>query len=326
MNADAFWITGERTGEIRSVPLPDAAPGEVTVRTLYSAISRGTESLVFNGAVPSSEYQRMKAPFQEGEFPWPVKYGYINVGLVESGPDSLLGQQVFCLYPHQSRYVVAAEAVTPIPSQIPAGRAVLCANLETAINALWDAQPAIGDRITVVGAGVVGCLVAWLAAAIPGCEVELVDINSDRATLAHELGAGFSLPGEAQTKRDLVIHASASEQGLETALSLAGFEATVLELSWYGDRQIRVPLGQAFHSQRLQIRSSQVGQIAPAQRARWDYQRRLALAIRLLDDEVLDKLISGESDFAELPDTLGTLMDGGRDVLCHRIRYPHEPT
>lgn len=321
MNADAFWITGHQTGEIRTTPLPAPASGDVTVRTLYTAISRGTESLVFNGAVPSSEHQRMRAPFQEGDFPWPVKYGYINVGLVEQGPESLIGQNVFCLYPHQDRYVVPAEAVTLIPAHIPAQRAVLCANLETAINALWDAQPSIGDSITVVGGGVVGCLVAWLAAAIPGCDVELVDINPDRAALVGQLGARFSLPQSARTERDLVIHASASEQGLETSLALAGFESVVLELSWYGDRQIKVPLGQAFHSRRLQIRCSQVGQIAPSQRARWTYQRRLALAISMLKDEVLDQLISGESDFTELPDLLGGLMNGGRDVLCHRIRY-----
>ncbi|WP_088921690.1 zinc-dependent alcohol dehydrogenase [Granulosicoccus antarcticus] len=321
MNAEAFWITGVRQAEIRNLTLPPATPTQVTVRSLYSAISRGTESLVFNGTVPPSEYQRMRAPFQEGDFPFPVKYGYINVGLVEAGPEHLLGKEVFCLYPHQSRYIVAADAVTPIPSNIPAARAVLCANLETAINALWDAQPNIGDRITVVGAGVVGCLVAWLAAAIPGCEVELVDINRHREPIAQELGVDFKLPAQASHERDLVIHASASEQGLQTALELAGFEATILELSWYGDKAVSIPLGQAFHSQRLQIRSSQVGQIAPAQRSRWDYQRRLALAMRLLEDATLDCLISGESDFRTLPETLGQLVSKGENVLCHRIRY-----
>lgn len=321
MKADAFWITGESTGEIRTTSLPEPSPNDVTVSTLYSAISRGTESLVFRGAVPSSEHQRMRAPFQEGDFPWPVKYGYINVGQVEQGPEPLKGQTVFCLFPHQSHYVVAADAVTVVPATIPASRAVLCANLETAINALWDAQPSLGDHITVVGAGVVGCLVAWLAAAIPGCDVELVDINTGRAELAALLGARFRLPGEAQKDRDLVIHASASEQGLSTSLSLAGFESTVLELSWYGDRQVQVPLGQAFHSQRLQIRCSQVGHIAPGQRARWSYQRRLALAMKLLADDRLDALISGESDFATLPQSYAELMDGGQDVLCHRIRY-----
>ena len=211
----------------------------------------------------------------------------------------MLGQSVFCLYPHQTRFNVPADAVTPIPVQIPAKRAVLCANLETAINALWDAQSNIGDRITVVGGGVVGCLVAWLAAKIPGCEVELVDINARRRSIADRLGADFRLPKDASNERDLVIHASASEQGLRTALELAGFEATVLELSWYGDKAVSVPLGQAFHSRRLQLRSSQVGRIAPAQRSRWDYRRRLALAMKLLEDETLDCLISGESDFSD---------------------------
>ncbi len=276
---------------------------------------------MFNGTVPASEYLRMRAPFQEGDFPFPVKYGYINVGVVEAGPEHLLGQCVFCLYPHQTRYSVPADAVTPIPAQIPASRAVLCANLETAINALWDAQPNIGDRISVVGGGVVGCLVAWLAAKIPGCEVELVDINSGRDELADRLGAHFKLPTDASDERDLVIHASATEQGLQTALKLAGFEATVLELSWYGDTAVSVPLGQAFHSRRLQLRSSQVGQIAPAQRSRWDYRRRLALAMKLLEDETLECLISGESDFQNLPETMARLTSAGKNVLCHRIRY-----
>ena len=322
MHAEAFWNTGVREGEIRAVALPPRGPGEVTVRSLYSAISRGTESLVFNGTVPASEFQRMRAPFQEGDFPFPVKYGYINVGVIEQGPEPLMGQRVFCLFPHQTRFNVPLDAVTLIPARLPAERAVLCANLETAINALWDAQPSIGDRITIVGGGVVGCLVTWLAARMPGCEVELVDINTGRRSVANALGVVFRHPHEASDERDLVIHASASEQGLQRALELAGFEATVLELSWYGDKAVSVPLGQAFHSRRLQLRSSQVGQIAPAQRSRWDYGRRLALAMTLLEDETLDCLISGESDFIDLPETLALLTREGNDALCHRIRYP----
>lgn len=321
MSSEAFWITGIRTGVIEPVELPERGPTDVQVCTLYSAVSRGTESLVWQGQVPESEHQRMRAPFQAGEFPFPVKYGYINVGRVEMGPDHLVGQNVFCLYPHQRRYVVPAESVMAIPITVPVERAVLCANLETAVNALWDAAPAIGDRVTVVGAGVVGCLVAWLAAAIPGCDVELVDINPDREPLAGKLGAHFCLPDDARPERDIVIHASASEAGLVTSLSLAGMEATVLEMSWYGDKRVSLPLGQSFHSRRLQIRSSQVGTIAPCQRARWNYQRRLALVMKLLENDVLDTLITGESLFEELPQTLERLVTDGRDVLCHRIRY-----
>lgn len=321
-STSAFWITGSGEGEIRSTAL-DAWPGDshVQVKTQFSAISRGTESLVFQAKVPKSEYQRMRAPYQEGQFPFPIKYGYINVGVVERGPPALLNRSVFCLYPHQQRYVVPASAVTLIPQSVPPRRAVLSANMETAVNALWDASPAIGDRISVIGGGVVGCLVAWLAGRIPGCHVELVDINPQRAQIADALGVAFSLPDTASAERDLIIHASASEAGLQRALQLAAFEATIIELSWYGDSAVSLPLGGAFHARRLQLRSSQVGQVASSHRARWDYSRRLELALTLLREPLLDHLISGESPFHELPVTFSQLCRRGVDALCHRIRY-----
>ena len=319
--ATAFWITGKQRGELRTTELPPNGNDEVRVRTLYSAISLGTEALIYNNAVPVTEYQRMRAPFQEGEFPAPIKYGYMNVGQVEDGPTTLRGRSVFCLYPHQTHYIVPTDAVTLLPAGIPAERAVLAANLETAINALWDASVSIGDRITIVGAGVVGCLVGWLAKNIPGCDVELIDINTERAAVCKALGLKFSLPENAQDNRDLLIHTSATQNGLTTALQLAGFEATILELSWYGDKLITIALGGAFHSKRLQLRSSQVGQIAPSQRSRWNYKRRLTLALSLLTDDTLDYLISGESAFTDLPQTFQYLVNEGRHSLCHRIKY-----
>lgn len=277
--------------------------------------------LVYNNRVPSSEAVRMQAPYQEGSFPFPVKYGYVSVGVVEHGPAMLQGQSVFCLFPHQSHFVVPASAVTPIPAHIPAARAVLAANMETAINALWDAQPGIGDKITIIGAGVVGCLVAYLASRIKGCEVELIDINESRQETATQLGVIFRNPDTASPDRDLVIHASATANGLNTALGIAGMEATVLELSWFGTEAVSLNLGASFHSRRLQIRCSQVGQIAVNQRSRWSYQRRIDLALSLLDDPMLDCLISGESRFDELPQTMQQLAKPGTDTLCHRIRY-----
>jgi NADPH:quinone reductase-like Zn-dependent oxidoreductase len=315
----AFWVTAPGRGELRTEALPPAGDGEVVVRALYSGVSRGTESLVFAGRVPASEYARMRAPFQAGEFPAPVKYGYSNVGVVEQGPSDLAGRTVFCLFPHQTRYVVPAAALHPLPPGVPAARAVLAANLETAINGLWDALPRIGERIAVVGAGTVGCLVAWLAARIPGCEVELIDIAPAREAVARALGVPFALPSRATPDADRVIHASGAPEGLVTALALAGSEATVVELSWYGDREVRLPLGGAFHARRLTLRSSQVGSLPPAELPRWTYRRRMALALRLLADERLDVLISGESAFADLPTTLPALATG--DALCHRIRY-----
>jgi threonine dehydrogenase-like Zn-dependent dehydrogenase len=319
--AHAFWIAEPGRGEVRAEPLPPLADGEVEVRTRFSGISRGTEALVFRGQVPESEYQRMRAPFQAGDFPAPVKYGYISVGDVEQGPPALLGRNVYCLYPHQTRYRVPASAVHPLPDDVPPERAILAANLETAVNGLWDAAPRIGDRITVVGAGTLGCLCAWLAARIPGCAVELIDTNPKRATVAAGLGARFRLPADATPDADLVIHASGQPAGLATALELAGFEATVLELSWFGARDVALPLGRAFHQRRLTLRSSQVGSVATSQRARWDHRRRMALALGLLSDPVLDALITGEDAFADLPAVMARLAADPGDTLMHRIRY-----
>ncbi|HKW54356.1 MAG TPA: zinc-binding alcohol dehydrogenase, partial [Stellaceae bacterium] len=282
---------------------------------------RGTENLVFAGRVPPSQYRAMRCPFQEGDFPAPVKYGYASVGVVEAGAAELVGKRVFCLHPHQERYVVPADAVIAIPDAVPDARAVLAANMETAVNGLWDAAPRIGDRIAVVGAGVVGALMAALAARLPGTPVELVDIDPARATLAAALGCGFALPENASDNADLVIHASGSAAGLATALGLAGFEAEVVEMSWYGDAAVAAPLGEAFHAKRLVLRSSQVGSVATAQRARWTHERRLALALDLLADPVFDRLVTGESRFDELPQLMAQLASAPQGALCQVVRY-----
>jgi threonine dehydrogenase-like Zn-dependent dehydrogenase len=294
----------------------------VLVRTLHSGISRGTELLVFRGEVPESEYERMRAPFQEGDFPAPLKYGYASVGVVEQGPQALLGRKVFCLYPHQTHYVVPAEEVHPLPEGLPPARAVLAANMETAVNALWDAAPRIGDRIAVVGSGVVGLLAAWLAGRMPGCEVEVIDTNPARRAVAEGLGLAFASPQAARPHADLVIHASGNAEGLATALRLAAFEATVLEMSWYGRQPVTLPLGEAFHSRRLTLRSSQVGHVSQSQRARWSHGRRLALALSLLRDPALDALLTDAAPFKELPAVLERLAAGAPQTLCHRIDYP----
>ncbi|MFF3935885.1 zinc-dependent alcohol dehydrogenase [Streptomyces phaeofaciens] len=318
--ARAFWIGSPGRGEVRDVVLPDPAKDEVVVRSLYSGVSRGTETLVFRGGVPENQHAVMRAPFQEGDFPAPVKYGYLNVGLVEEGPADLVGRTVFCLYPHQTRYVVPATAVTPVPDSVPAARAVLAGTVETAVNALWDARPLVGDRIAVVGGGMVGCSVAALLARFPGVRVQLVDADPARAEVAEALGVGFASPADALGDCDLVVHASATEQGLTRSLELLTAEGTVLELSWYGDRQVSLPLGEAFHSRRLVIRSSQVGTVSPA-RANRSYADRLALALELLADPALDALVTGESAFEELPEVMPRLASGEIPALCHRVRY-----
>ena len=319
--ARAFWISAPGRGEIRDETLPPAGDGDVVVRTLYSGISRGTESLVFAGRVPASERVRMRAPFQSGDFPAPVKYGYANVGRVERGPRELEDRVVFSLFPHQTRYVVPDTAVHPVPDDVPPERAVLAANMETALNVVWDTQPHVVDRVTVIGAGAVGCLTAYLAVRTIGCDVELVDVNPRRASIARALGVRFAEPSSASADAGAIVHASGSPSGLALAPTLAGFEATIVEASWYGDQMVPVPLGGAFHSRRLTIMASQVGSVAPSHRARCDTRGRMHVALEALRDERLDALVTGESAFEELPRVMPALAASPGDTICHRIRY-----
>ncbi len=319
--ARAFWLRAPGVGEIRHVPVADPGTDEVLVRTVRSGVSRGTESVVFRGAVPPGQYATMRAPFQEGDFPGPLKYGYLSVGVVERGPAELLGRTVFCLYPHQTAYVVPAAAVTPVPDGVPPRRAVLAGTVETAVNALWDASPLVGDRIAVVGAGMVGCCAARLLSRIPGVEVTLVDVDPGRAGVADALGVAFAPPDGAPDGRDLVLHTSATSAGLQRSLDLLAPEGTVIELSWYGDADVQLSLGGSFHSRRLSVRASQVGGVSPARAASRSHADRMALALDLLRDPAFDVLLTGESPFDELPQVMPKLADGSLPALCHTIAY-----
>jgi len=321
LTARAFWITGRCQGVLREQTLPNRGPGEVLVRALVGAVSRGTESLVFHGRVPPEEWTRMRAPFQEGSFPWPVKYGYSVVGIVEEGPTELLGRRIFALHPHQDRFVLPLDAVHHVPDSVPDDRAALAASMETAVNALWDATPRLGDRIVVIGAGVIGSCVARLAQSLAGVQVTLVDRNPDRAGLADAFGVSFALPEAAPEDADLVIHASGHPEGLSLALRIAGFEATIVELSWYGTTMVPLRLGDAFHSRRLVLRSSQVSTLSASQRARWTHSRRLALALELLRDPAFDQLITGRSHFRDLPSIMAEVTAPTSPTIVQLVDY-----
>ena len=323
-SAHAFWLSEPGVGEIRPLSLPSPGADDVVVRTVHSGISRGTETLVFRGGVPASQYAAMRAPFQEGDFPGPVKYGYLNVGVVEQGPPALHGRTVFCLYPHQTAYVVPARAVVVVPEGVPSRRAVLAGTVETAVNALWDAAPLVGDRVAVVGGGMVGCCVARLLAGIPGARVTLVDVDPGRADVAAALGVDFALPADAAGGRDLVVHTSATSAGLQKSLDLLAPEGTVIELSWYGDTDVTLSLGGAFHSRRLGIRASQVGVVAPNRRGTRTTGDRLALALDLLQDAAFDALITGVCRFDELPEVMPRLASGDLPALCQVVCYDDE--
>jgi NADPH:quinone reductase-like Zn-dependent oxidoreductase len=326
MRGKALWYVGPGAAELRDEPVGVPLEGEIKVRALFGAVSRGTERLVSAGRVPVSEYERMRAPMMAGTFPFPVKYGYATVGRVEGGETELAGRVVFCLHPHQDVFTVAAASVLPVPDGVPPRRAVLAANMETALNAVWDAAPGPADRIAVVGGGLVGLLLARLCARLPGAEVTVVDIAPGRAELARLMGARFALPDAAPIDCDLVFHTSASAAGLATALRLAGEEASVVELSWYGSGEIAAPLGAAFHSRRLRLVSSQVGKVAPSRRTRWTHARRLAAALALLDDAALDALLPPAVAFADLPARLPVIFGPDCDVVCPLISYPELTT
>ena len=323
-DARAFWVVEPGRGEIRPAVVPTPRAGEVLVRALHSGVSRGTETIVFRGAVPEDQRAVMRAPHQEGDFPAPVKYGYLGVGVVEEGPSELVGRTVFCLHPHQTAYVVPVESVVVVPDEVPARRAVLAGTVETAVNALWDAAPRVGDRVAVVGAGMVGCCVARLLSGIPGCRVTLVDVDPTRAGVAAGLGVAFAQPDDVAGSRgdlDLVVHTSATGAGLQLSLDLLAPEATVLDLSWYGDARVELSLGGSFHSSRLRIRASQVGSVAAARRSRYTYAQRLALAVDLLRDPAFEALLTGDSPFEELPEVMPRLADGSLPAICHTITY-----
>ncbi len=319
--AVGFWVTAPGAGELRRASLREPGAAEVRLRTLWTGVSRGTEALVARGEVPASERDRMRAPFQEGGFPFPVKYGYLAVGVVEEGPAPLVGRTVFSLTPHESASVVPADAVALVPDDVPARRAVLAGAVETAVNVLWDAAPVVGDRMAVVGAGMIGGAIARLAAGIPGADVVLVDVDPARAATAAALGARFALPADAPTDRDVVIEASGTAAGLQLALRLAATDGEVVVASWFGSRPVPLELGADFHSRRLALRSSQVGAVAPRRRDRRTPRERLALALRLLADPAFEALLGASSPYTELPAVAATLAAGDAEPLCRTIDW-----
>lgn len=320
--ARAYWTTAPGHGEIRSIELRSPGRGEALVATLASGISRGTELLVHRGGVPAGVAEVMRAPYQQGKLPGPVAYGYLSVGEVQDGPAELLGRRVFCLHPHQDRYVVPIAALTPVPDEVPTQRAVLAGIVETAVNALWDSGPLFGDRVAVVGVGTLGASVAGLLRRFPLERLQVVDPDPQRRAVAQALGVELVAPADAAGGCDLVLHCSATAAGLETSLRLLGFEGEVTELSWYGDQAPRVPLGESFHARRLSIRASQVSSVSPTRRARRAAGDRLELALRALADPAFDALLGCRTSFEELPTTMRRLAAGELGGGCPVVTYP----
>ncbi len=324
--ATALWSSGQHTAALQSDPLASPEPGQVLVMALHSAISRGTESLVYAGGVPESVGDSMRAPFQQGNFAGPVKYGYLSVGVVTAVGDDhdrhLLARRVFCLYPHQDRYVVPREALTLVPDGVPSARAALAGVLEVAINVIWDTAPAFGDRIAVIGCGLVGASVAMVLSQFPLQRFTLVDPAPRSESLAQSLGASWATPGNLIGEFDIVIHCSGTQEGLALGLSALAYEGEIIEASWFGQNSPDVPLGHDFHAKRLSIRCSQVSSVAAGNRARRTRADRMALAMEQLHRPIYDDLITGRSPFDQLPHTLAEVSAGLRPGWLEVIDYP----
>ncbi|MEN0004557.1 MAG: zinc-binding alcohol dehydrogenase [Bacteroidota bacterium] len=317
-HSNALWHLSSSTSSLLSSAIPAPKEGQCLVKSEFSLISLGTERLVASGAVPVDLHQNMRVPYMEGSFELPVKYGYSLVGQVVTQGYPLSGKKVHLMHPHQSYCIVEAEALTLIPEKVPIRRAVLASNLETAVNAVWDSQVQIGDRVLVVGFGMIGALTALLLQQIAGVEVYIAERLPQRRALAQQLD--FQLLAE-ETDFDITFHTSSSSSGLQMAIDRLGYEGTSVELSWYGTKEVSMQLGASFHQQRKRLIASQVGQVPGSKQNRWDYRRRKQLVFQLLQQEKFDQLLTHEISLSEAPALFGKLREGTLEGIGWTIKY-----
>lgn len=321
--ARALWHDGRQKSSIRKEELHPLQEGWCEIQTVFSSISPGTESLVARGKVPGEVQGDMACPYMGGEYPFPVKYGYSLVGEVVAGSRDMKGKMVHVLHPHQTRCRVREEDVYPVPPAVPAERATLASNMETAVNALWDSGATIGDRVLVVGFGTVGSLVTRLVSGLPGVRVQVVDTDTEKVKLAGQMGFEASTPdgGEGGTGFDLVFHTSGTGKGLQAAVDRVGFEGLVVDLSWYGNRKVSLALGGTFHTGRKKIVSSQVSYVAAGKRSRWDRNRRKELVFSCLEDAGYDAHLTSAVSFEDLPELFRTLRNSPARELSYLVTY-----
>lgn len=321
--AREYWTEAAGSGGIRAADIPAPGPGEVLIETEVSGISPGTETLVHRGQVPAEVADLMAAPHQLGTLDFPVSHGYLNVGVVRRGPAELLGRRVFTLSGHRSHLVVPESACHVVAAEVPSERALLAGVAEVGLNAVWESQASLADRIAVIGGGLVGLVTALLAARVSPARLQVIETDPRRRAAAGELGLDAVPPEQADGDNDVVLHTSATQQGLRRSLEITGDDATVVEMSWYGDRQPPVPLGADFHARRLRLLASQVGEVAVPKRHRRSRRQRLGAALGLLDDR-FDALVTGSSPLERLPKVMDDFAEGAdwtRSQLLHVVTY-----
>jgi 2-desacetyl-2-hydroxyethyl bacteriochlorophyllide A dehydrogenase len=327
----AVWFPRARTVEIREEPIGDPGPGELRVRAVISALSHGTERLVYRGEVDPG--LALDLPTLAGGYGFPVKFGYASVGrVVAAGPHvgSIgVGDLVFALHPHQVEYVVAASLAHRLPAGVSPEAGVFLANLDTALNVTLDAKAKPGDSVVIFGQGVVGLLLTQLLSRA-GVRVIAVEPASGRAAMSARCGANAVLrPADLALVRsmtggrgaDLAIEASGNPGALQQAIDSVADEGTIVVCSWYGEKRVTLDLGGRFHRGRLRIVSSQVGGIDPSLAPRWDRPRRLAYATQLLSDLRLAELITHRFPFVRAADAYALLDERAADTIQVVLQY-----
>jgi 2-desacetyl-2-hydroxyethyl bacteriochlorophyllide A dehydrogenase len=322
--ARALWFEGERRVSIRDDVLRAPGPREIVARAVASGVSQGTELLIYRGEGPkrfdpSLDGGRADAPT------YPRRYGYAWVGeVVARGSEATMavGTRVFALASHGDGHVLDEAAARPLPASVPATRATLAANLETAVTCAWDAAVDLGDRAVVLGGGVVGILTAWLLSR-SGARVVLVERSEKRRAAARVLVPGASVVAEEAPDglADVVVEATGDPAALDAAVAWARPEGRIVVASFYGMRRAAIDLGDAFHRRRLELRASQVSSIPPRLRGRWDARRRWELVLSLLEEPALDALLAPPVPFARAADLYASLDRDGDAPPAHVFVY-----
>ena len=317
----SYWIDKKNKGYFKFGEISSINSNEIVVKTLFSGISYGTEKLVYSGKVPKSQRNLMKCPYQEGDFGNDIKYGYINVGKVVDGDKSYLGNNIFSLYPHQDFYKIPSNEALIIPNKIPLSRCLLIPNLETAINAVWDTLPSAGDRILVIGAGIVGLLTAYLINKIPGVNLFIVDKDPSKRKITKKLGINFldAIPKKFDAR--FIYECTGDHRILNSLKNNITVNSTICVLSWYGDKKSDIALGENFFSKRAKLIMSQVSKISPA---RYDLnnQDRRKIALDILDaSNDLDHLIEKKYVNFNHLDKFFSNRKNHNNFLCKVVKY-----
>ena len=317
INTQSFWIKKKNNSYIKDHSINQAGKNELLIQTKYSGISYGTERVVYTGSVPDSQRELMRCPYQEGNFGSDVKYGYMNIGKVIDGPPGFKGKYVYTLFPHQTYYILDKTEVTLIPESIPLKRCLLTANMETAINGMWDTLPSCGDKILVIGSGVVGFLMAYILKSIPGSEILLVDSDSKK----NKYSKLFNINFKNKYKANIIYECSGNAKILDGLSKHVKDEAIICILSWYGDNISKVKFGEEFLSKRIKIIFSQVSKVSHNRSQYWDNVKRRELAIKMLNDDRLDNLIEKKIiKFSKLP-LFFSQMNNKQSFFCKVVDY-----